>query len=82
MDLATEQQHAAWLRPDTTRMGNGYEPPFQTEDIGEMFPLPHGFDGSNSHRAAASYYSNTRAMAAGYGSAHGKNIVQIVFSIS
>ncbi|XP_052780419.1 transcription factor GATA-3-like isoform X2 [Mya arenaria] len=72
MDIATaEQQHApAWLtRPDATRMAGGYEAAvgFPSEDPMDMFSLPGGFEGSNSHRAAAAhnYYSNTRAM--GYG---------------
>lgn len=75
MDIAAEQQHAAWLRPDANRMGNGYEPPvgFPSEDISEMFSLQHGFDGNGSHMnraAAANYYSQHSARAMGYGSTH------------
>lgn len=72
MELATaEQQHAAWLRPDTNRMGQGYEPSvgFPSEDISEMFQLQHGFDGNTSHMNRANYYPSARAMAS-YGSTH------------
>lgn len=77
MDIATaEQQHAAWLRPDTNRMSTGYDAPvgFPSEDISEMF-LQNGFDGNTSHmnRVAANYYSQHSARAmAGYGSTHSK----------
>ena len=65
----TEQQHAAWLRPDGPRVGNPYEsgilPP---ADLSEMFSFADPMEGNSAMNR--SYYSNsTRAM--GYGSAHG-----------
>ena len=78
MELA-EQQHASWLRPDVSRVGNGYDTAvgLPSEDISDMFSFPPGFDGQGSHmNRAANYYSNSaRAMAAGYGSTHSKFIV-------
>lgn len=86
MDIATaEQQHAAWLRPETNRMGNGYEPSvgFPSEDISEMFSLQHSFDGNSSHMnraAAANYYSqhSARVTMSGYGSSHSKYLMYYI----
>ena len=79
----TEQQHAAWLRPDGPRVGNPYEsgilPP---ADLSEMFSFPDPMEGNGAHMNRSYYSNSTRAM--GYGSTHGNfifNIVLIILSL-
>ena len=75
MESLTDQQHTPWLRPDASRLGNGYEPPvgIPSEDISDMFTFPHSFESNSSHmNRAANYYSNSARAMAGYGASHGK----------
>ena len=76
----TEQQHAAWLRPDGPRVGNPYEsgilPP---ADLSEMFSFADPMEGNSAHMNRSYYSNSTRAM--GYGSAHGNRKTEFLVVI-
>ncbi|KAK6175600.1 hypothetical protein SNE40_014027 [Patella caerulea] len=79
MELPAEQQHGgAWLRPDPSRLGNGFDSAtpgmLPSEDISDMF-FPHSLDTNTSHMNPASYYSSQSRAMHSYRGSHGSSQV-------